>query len=89
MHRVGEPPGQDLSAVPVHHRSQKQESAAHLQVGDVEGPDLIGAVDLQTSQQVRIDLVSRMTLGSVGLSVDRLNAVLPITSALTIPNHSA
>ena len=89
VHCVGEPPGQDLSAEPVHHGYQKQESATHRQVGDIEGPDLIGSIDFQAAQQVRIDLVSRMTLGSVGLSVDRLNAVLPITSALTIPNHSA
>jgi hypothetical protein len=76
VYRVGEPPGQDLSAVPVHHGHQKQESTTHRQVGDFERPDPIGSIDFQSAQQVRIDLVSRMTLGSVGLPVDRVDAHL-------------
>jgi len=32
VHRVGESPGQDLSAVPVHHSHQEQESTAHRQI---------------------------------------------------------
>jgi hypothetical protein len=48
MHRVGEPPGQNLSAVPVHHRHRNQEAAAHRQVRDIDSPDLTGAIDFQS-----------------------------------------
>ena len=42
-HRIGEAPGQDLSAVPVDHCDQINEAPAHRDVGDVRGPDLVGA----------------------------------------------
>ncbi len=48
----------------------------HRQVGDIEGPILIGSIGFRSAQQVWIDLTPRATLGGVGLSVDRSDAHL-------------
>jgi len=57
--RILQGPGTDKKVI--------ERLATALKVGDVERPDLIGSIDFQSSQQVRINLVSRMTLGSVRL----------------------
>jgi len=40
LHAVGQAPGQNLAAVPVHDRHQIQEPAPHRDVGDVDAPHL-------------------------------------------------
>ena len=49
VHGVGDSEGEDFSAVPVEDYDQVGESLGHGQVGDIGGPDLIGAVDIKTS----------------------------------------
>ena len=41
--------GEDFSAVPVEDYDQVGESLGHGQIGDIGGPDLIGAVDIKAS----------------------------------------
>ena len=68
------PPGQNPPAEPVDDGGQVDEAARHRDVGDVHGPDLVGAVDRQPAQQVRVDLVPRRWLLGVRLAVERLDA---------------
>ena len=42
VHTVGQPPRQNLAAVPVHDRHKVQEAAPHRDVGDVCAPDRLG-----------------------------------------------
>ena len=68
---VRDPPGQNLSSVPVHDRHQIEEPSAHRQIGDVRTPDLVRAIHPQTSQQVGIGLVTLRRPARVGLLVNR------------------
>ena len=67
---VGQPPGQHVPAVPVHHRHQVEEPAGHGQVGDVRGPYLVGPGDSDIPQQVGIDRVLRRPAAGAGPPVD-------------------
>jgi len=51
---VGEPPGEDFAAVPVHDRYQVHKAAGHRNVGDIGRPHLVGVVDRQIAQQVSL-----------------------------------
>ena len=46
---VGQPPGQHIPTIPVHHRHQVHEALRHWDIGDVGAPDLVGSVDGQAS----------------------------------------
>ncbi len=48
VHGVADSEGEDFSAVAVEDYDQVGESPGHGQVGDIGGPDLIGAVDIKT-----------------------------------------
>ena len=39
-------------------------------VGDIHGPDLIGTINLQPCQQIRVDFVAGMFLAAIGFLVD-------------------
>ena len=43
-------------------------------VRDVGGPNLMGVIDGQLAQQVRVNLVGRVFLARVGLATQRLDA---------------
>ena len=45
IHGVGDSEGEDFSAIPVEDYGQEGKSLGHGQVGDIGGPDLIGAVE--------------------------------------------
>ncbi len=45
VHGVRDSPGEDFSAIPVEDYGQEGKSLGHGQVGDIGGPDLIGAVE--------------------------------------------
>ena len=45
VHRVRQPPGEDLAAGPVHDRHQVQEAAPHRDVGHIRTPDLVRLLD--------------------------------------------
>lgn len=47
-------PTQHEAAVPIHDRDEIHEAVSQRDVGDVTAPHLIGAIDRQTTQQVRI-----------------------------------
>ncbi len=49
VHGVGDSEGEDFSAVAVEDYDQVGESLGHGQIGDIDGRDLIGAVDIKTS----------------------------------------
>lgn len=51
---VGKLPGQDVAAIPVDHCGQIHESSGHRHIGNICGPDLIGAYDFHLSQQIGI-----------------------------------
>lgn len=59
-HRVGQGPRQHIAAEPVHHGAEVHEAVLHGHVGDVRGPDLVGALDAQAPQQVGEHLVLRV-----------------------------
>ena len=67
---IGEPPGQHVSAVPVHNGHEIKESPGHGQVGDVGCPNLIDPVDCYSFEQVRVYPVFRCRLAGIGLAVD-------------------
>ena len=63
-----------MRAVPIDHGTQVQPALVHAHIGDVHGPNLIGVSHRFTSEQVRIDLVLRMTSTGVGLAVQGIDA---------------
>src|SRR5580765_866898 len=74
VHADRHPVRQDSTARPVDDRAQIDPAAGHRDVRDIGGPDLVGPVDLELAQQVRIDLVGRVLLARVGLAVQRLDS---------------
>jgi len=68
---VGQPPGQDRSAVPVHDCHQIQEATPHADIRDISAPHLIRPLDRKTAQHIRIYLVRWMRLAGPGLLVNR------------------
>src|SRR3990170_5514362 len=77
LQRVRQPPGEDLSAVPVHDRHEIEKPPAHRDVADVRAPDLVRMVDRHPFQQIRVDLVTGKRLAGVGFLVDRTQPHLP------------
>ena len=47
---IGNPPGQNFTAVPVHDGHKVHKPAFHWNVGDIGGPNLIGPIDAQASE---------------------------------------
>lgn len=50
-------PGQHTAAVPIHNGHQIHESACHRKVSHISCPDLVGAINDPTQQQVGVDPV--------------------------------
>src|ERR1700712_3048815 len=73
LHGDRQPPGQDPAAEPVDDGGEVDEAAGHRNVGDVHGPDLIGPINRQAAQQIRVDLVPRRWFRGVWLAVERLD----------------
>jgi hypothetical protein len=67
---VGDAPGEDLAAVPIHDRHQIHKPTFHGNVGDISGPHLIRVIDGQVPEQVGVDPVLRMGTAGVWLWVD-------------------
>ena len=59
----GDPPGQDLARVPVHHGGWVHEASGHRDACNVRSIDLPCTSDRLTAQQVRIYAMLRMALG--------------------------
>src|SRR3954454_15976264 len=73
LHRDRQPPGQNPPAEPVDDGGEIDKTARHGNVGQIHGPDLVGARDRQIAQQVRINLVPRRRLGGIWLAVNGLD----------------
>lgn len=92
VERVGQLPGHDIAAEPVDDRYQVHEAVWKRQVGDVRARDLIRLADLQTAQQVRLELVTlardrRLWLGIDGLQADELHQTLEMTISVGVKGH--
>src|SRR3954453_14000862 len=68
---VGQAPGQNGTAVPIHDHHQVQKAAGHRNVRNIRAPDLIDTVDRQASKQVGILDLLRRSLAGIGALVDR------------------
>jgi hypothetical protein len=88
VHRVGKSLGEDFSVVPVHHGHQEQKAAAHRRVGNVDCPIVVWLTIMQSAQNLRLDRVSWITLGVVGLLVDRLDTHLLHQSSDVAPSDA-
>lgn len=64
---IGEPPGEDLAALPIDHSGKVDKASGHWDIGDIHCPDLMGAIDGEVSQQGGVDLVLRMPFAGIGL----------------------
>ncbi len=51
-------PRQHVAAEPIHDRHQINKALPQANVGDIAGPNVIGPIDLEAAQPIRIDLVS-------------------------------
>ena len=71
IHAVGQPPGQELAAVPVHDCHEIQEATPHRDISDICAPDLVRPVDHHIPQQIGPDLMLRVFLAGIGLLIDR------------------
>jgi len=69
-HAVGDPPAQNPPAEPVEDR-EIHKATRHRDIGHIGRPDLIGSIDGELSQQVRIDRMSRMSPARVRTPVNR------------------
>ena len=67
-------PRQHITRVPVHYRCQINKAPVQADIRDVCAPDLIAAVDFQTAQQVRINLMTCAGLRQARLLIDRFQA---------------
>ena len=52
IHRIGQPPGQDLPTIYIHDCHQVHHAFRHSQIGNVSTPDMIGMVNLQVPEQI-------------------------------------
>ncbi len=68
---VGQLPGQDVAAVPVHDRHQVEETVTEADVGDVRSPNLVRGNDLQVPQKVRVNTGLFLGFAQPGLRIDR------------------
>ena len=63
VHAVGQSPAQNVAAVPVHDSHQIQESSTQRKIRDVAAPNLVGTINDNVSQQIRIHLVAWVAFG--------------------------
>ena len=66
LQRVGDPPGEDIPAKPVHHGGQIHKALWHRHVGDIGAPDLVGPINREATQQVGIDAMLGVRLAGSG-----------------------
>ena len=72
--RVADAPSKYFAAVNVHHRRQVQKTPAHRDVGNVGASDLIGARNLHSTKQIRLDVLGQSQLGKIP---PRINGTVP------------
>ena len=57
---IGQAPGKNLAAVPIHHGNKIHKPPGQRDIGDICSPDLIRVINVQVPEQIRIYLVIRM-----------------------------
>lgn len=67
---VGQFPGQDVTAEPIHDGHQIHEPAGQANIGDVSTPDLIGLGNSQVAQPVGINPVFRIVKGRARFGIN-------------------
>ena len=67
---VGQLPGDNETAEPIHDRDEEDEAALHGDVGNVCAPGLIGTLDGHVAQQVGILAMLRLTLRGLRTCID-------------------
>ena len=77
VHRDRHAPGEHPARAPVDHGREIHEATRHRDVGNVHGPDLVGPIDGQMAQQIRVDRMPGMPAARVRLAVQRLDAHTP------------
>ena len=75
--RVGQAPRHHPAAGPVHHGEQEYKTPSHRDVGDVGGPDMVGTIDHEASQEIRINWMIWMPPAAVGLPIQRMDGHQP------------
>ena len=71
LHRIGQTPGKDFAALPIHDRHQIEEAALDRNIRDVRTPDLIRSCDRQVPQQLRINPMLRVRLTGARFLINR------------------
>ena len=79
IQRIGERPTDDLAAEPVNNRGQIHVSVVHLDIGDIDGPDLIWKENHLVSQQVWHNRFPEVAFREIRFRVDRMDAHLQHT----------
>ena len=74
--------------MPVHDGDEIHEAFGHRNEADVACPDLIGSFNIQSSQPVRINLVSLARLTRSGLWIDGPEPHFPHQALDALPIHS-
>ncbi len=57
---IGNAPGQDSSAIPVHDNDKIHKLTSHRNIGDVTAPNMVDVIDREISEQVGENLMFRM-----------------------------
>lgn len=68
---IAEPPGQNITAEPIHDGHQITEPASQLDIRDVSRPNLIGSDNLDASEQIRVNPMLRVLLAQPRLWINR------------------
>jgi hypothetical protein len=62
------------AAEPIHHGNQVEEAAMHRNIRNIGAPDLVGPLDGNAAQQVRVDLVTWSRAAQVWFRIERFDA---------------
>ena len=84
---VRQPPPHNLSAVPVDDGGQVHMALVHLDIGNVNGPDLIRELRHVVSEQIRHNSLLKVSLGEIRLRVYRADTHLFHVLADGLPGH--
>ena len=77
LHGVGEFPAEHEPTEPIHDGDQIQEARPHRNIRNIGAPNLVGPLDRDAPQQVRIDLVARRRAAQVRFRIMRFDSQNP------------
>ena len=88
IHAVGQTPTEYPAAVPVHNRHQIEKATLHGNISDVGAPHLIWPTNIQPSEQVGINFVSRVRSAGARFLINRRQADLTHQPADPFARHA-